>query len=329
MMVPTHSGEPERVLLTGATGFIGRHLHPALIEMGAKVRCASRDVERARRGQPDWDWVHFDADDPSTFDSALEGCGAVVYLVHSMAAGTGYAERETRSADAMREAGGRAGLRRLVYVGGVAPSGPASAHLESRLETGRRLRANGAPTVELRAGMVIGAGSTSWQIVRDLAARLPAMLLPKWLGNRSSPVAIDDVVMAAVTALYDESVKPGWYDVPGSEAIRHRDLLNRVARIMGRRPAMLSVPVLTPRLSSYWLALVTRADLVVARELVLGLQCDLVPLGPSLWTTAGRAFSATALDDAVRNALKDENDHESIAFARIVERLRDHEGGSG
>lgn len=320
--------EAQRVLITGATGFIGRHLHPALVAAGAEVRAATRDLARARRMRPDWDWVHFDADDPSTFAAALEGCDALVYLVHSMAAGPGYDERERAAADAMREAARRAGVRRIVYVGGVAPAGRASKHLRSRLETGERLRADGAPTIELRAGMVIGAGSTSWQIVRDLAARLPAMLLPQWLGNRSSPVFIDDVVLAIVTALYDDAVKPGWYEVPGPEAIRHRELLDRVADMMGRRPAMLSVPVLTPRLSSYWLALVTRADLAVAKELVLGLQYDLLPHGPSIWDVASHPACPTALADAVKSALDDEETLESSAFARIVERIEHHRVGA-
>jgi hypothetical protein len=154
--------------------------------------------------------------------------------------------------------------------------------------------------------MIVGAGSASWQIVRDLAARLPAMVLPRWLGNRSSPVAIDDVVAALLWAVDTAPTESAWYDVPGAEVLTHRELITRVAHVMGKRPAMLEVPVVTPALSSYWIALVTRIGLELARELVQGLQSDLLPRGEPVWTRLG-GQQPVDLERAALLALADED----------------------
>lgn len=294
-----------RALLTGATGFVGSHLYPALVAAGWRVRCASRRPERAQAASPDREWVRFDVTDRASMRAALEGCEVAYYLVHGMAEGAGYPEREARGAVDFREAAQDAGLRRIVYLGGVAPAGEPSRHLASRLETGRLLRAGKVPAVELRAAMIIGAGSGSWQIVRDLAARLPAMVLPRWLQHTSCPVHIDDVVRALVHAADMPLESSVWLDVPGPERIAHRDLLRRVAAVMDKRPRLVSVPVLTPRLSSYWIALVTRADLGLAQELVEGLRSDLVPSGPSIWDTMDGG--PMPLDQAIRRALAQES----------------------
>jgi nucleoside-diphosphate-sugar epimerase len=157
------------------------------------------------------------------------------------------------------------------------------------------------PTVELRAAMILGPGGGSWQIVRDLSARLPAMVLPKWLEHTSWPVFIDDVVRALVYAADMPLDGSTWLDVPGAERIAHRALLQRVARAMRRTPRLLNVPVLTPRLSSYWIALVTRADLALAKELVEGLRSNLEPSGPTIWKHL--PSGPTALDVAIERTL--------------------------
>ena len=193
-----------------------------------------------------------------------------------------------------------------MYLGGVAPQGPSSQHLQSRLRTGEMLRAGPTPTWELRAAMIIGWRSASWVMVRDLAARLPAMVLPRWLLYRSNPIAIDDVVSALLAPLHRRDIPAGWYDLPGPESVTHRDLLRRVAGQMGNHPRFVHVPVLTPRLSSYWIALVTRVDLHLARELVQGLQSDLEPrAGRSLWRLLPDR-EPIPLDAAIRAALADE-----------------------
>ena len=167
--------EPERrVLLTGATGFVGNALYPALCAAGFSVRCASRDDIRATQARPERTWVKLDVGDRDTTARALEGCEVAYYLVHGMASeGAGYRRAELRQAEVFAEAAEAAGVHRIIYLGGVSPEEPGSEHLQSRQEVGERLRAGRVPTVELRASMIIGHGSLSWLIVRDLAARLP------------------------------------------------------------------------------------------------------------------------------------------------------------
>ncbi len=298
------------MLLTGATGFVGRNLLPSL-EQSFRVLCATRDVSRARRADPGRDWVHFDIGKPETFEPAMRGCHSLVYLVHSMGDGAGYEEREANAARELRRVAAETEVKRIVYLGGPAPRGPVSPHLRSRLETGRLLREGRVPVVELRASMIIGHGSASWQMVEDLASRLPAMVLPRWLSNSSSPVGIDDVVVAVTTAL-DDAVPRGWYDVPGADYVTHRELLMSVCAALGKRPKVVGVPIVTPSLSSYWIALVTRTDLHLARELVQGLQSDLLPSGRSIWELCADHEPVT-LSTAIERALAAER---SLARAR-------------
>lgn len=296
-----------KVLLTGATGFVGSHVAVALRAAGHEVRCATRSPERARARSPELAWVALDLEEPATIEPALTGCDAAVFLVHGMGPGHGdddYPERERAGAEAFAAAAGRVGLRRIVYLGGVVPARGASRHLRSRERTGEILRAGPTETIELRAAMVIGAGSASWVMVRDLARRLPAMVLPRWLRNTSFPIAIEDVVFGIVAALALPPAASAIYDLPGLERLTHRDMLIRAAAAMGHRRLMISVPVLTPRLSSYWIALVTRTSLAMAKELVEGVRHDLEPLDRSLWDEIGHR--PMSLDDAIRRALADE-----------------------
>lgn len=304
----------ERVLLTGATGFVGSRLEPVLRAAGHDVLCASRNPDAARAKQPGRTWIPFDVADRDSIRRALEGRTAAYYLVHELRGGGDYPEREAKAADAFAIAAREAGLRRVVYLGGVAPAGAVSKHLRSRLRTGELLRAS-APTIELRAAMIVGRGSASWTMVRDLSARLPAMVLPKWTRFRSSPVAIDDVLAALSFALEMPSEAGSeWLDVPGPETMTHAEILRRAAAVFGKRPPMLPVPVLTPLLSSYWVALVTRVDLPMARELVAGLQSDLVPSGPSIWDRMPPRELAS-FERAIRVAI-DEEQRERSHVAR-------------
>jgi uncharacterized protein YbjT (DUF2867 family) len=294
---------PERVLLTGATGFIGRNLHGPLAAAGHAVRCLSRKPEEARARWPDRDWVGGDVGDPGTLARAMEGCATAYYLVHGMAsARAGWVDDELRWAEDFAQAAGEAGVGRVVYLGGVAPRGEPSEHLRSRLETGEVLRTGPVPCLELRAGMIVGAGSASWTIVRDLAARLPAMVLPAWLAHRSEPVGVDDVVAALVAGSRIDLPGSTWWDVPGPEALSGKEILLRVAAVMGRRPILLDVPLVTPRLSSHWIRLVTRADYGLARELVEGLTSDLLATRPGYWAAAGLP-APMPLEEAARRAL--------------------------
>lgn len=301
------------MLIVGGTGFVGRHLGPALAARGWDVRIGSRRSPSCT----------VDLDRPETLAPALAGCDAAVYLVHRMADPGDLADAERRNARAFRDAAERAGLRRVVYLGGPTPAGVPSEHLASRIATGEILRGGSVSTIELRAGMIVGEGSESWTICRDLALRLPVMLLPSWLGTRSQPIGIDDVVGALADALDDPHAGSAWFDLPGPETLTARAILERIAAIRGMRPVMVPVPVLTPRLSSAWLKLVTRADYRVARKLVEGLAHDLVSEGPSWWTHVGRA--PEPFDDAARKALLSEGTPDRGArWERLAARVARH-----
>lgn len=310
----------ERILLTGATGFIGRHLHPALVKAGHRVRCLTRNPDPSRARWPDRDWVGGDVGDPGSLARAMEGCSTAYYLVHGMAAARpGWANEELRWAGDFAEAAGQAGVQRVIYLGGVAPRGEPSEHLRSRLQTGEVLRGGAVPCLELRAGMIIGTGSASWTIVRDLAARLPGMVLPAWLAHRSEPVAVDDVVAALVAGAGIALPGGTWWDLPGPEALSGKEILLRVAAVMGRKPVLLDVPLVTPRLSSHWIRLVTRADFGLARELVEGLTSDLLATRPGYWAAAGLP-APIALEEAARRALAAEAGTLALS-GRIAEAL--------
>lgn len=297
---------PGRILLTGATGFVGDAVYPMLRARGWQVTCATRSPQAARIRQPDRRWVHVDVDDPRTLAPALIGHKASLYLVHGMRGAKGdYIEREALAAQRFGQAAQEAGLQRVVYLGGILPAGPVSTHLASRIEAGRALRTAFSQTVELRASMIIGAKSESWMMVRDLATRLPALVLPAWLGSKTQPIAIDDVVFALVEALALPPSRAGVYDVPGPETLSGYAILKRVAHAQGQDPYMLRVPHLAPRLTQPWVRWLTRADGRIAKELVQGLTSDIVAHGKRIWDYVP-AHERLSFDEAVRRALRDE-----------------------
>jgi uncharacterized protein YbjT (DUF2867 family) len=297
----------DTILLTGATGFVGRGLWPALARQGYQVRCMTRDAESARARFPQQEWVSGDISRPEMLARALQGCQAAYYLVHGMAEGApDFRRREVLGAECFAQAAREAGLERIVYLGGVAPAGKPSEHLLSRLEVGQTLRQGSVPTIELRASMIIGYGSLSWLIVRDLAARLPFMVLPRWLQSLTEPIGIDDVVVALTAALEVPLSGGQWFDIPGLEVLSCQQILVRTARLLGLKPpVMLQVPVLTPRLSSHWVRFVTRAEWSVAREVVLGLGSDLLSQSHAYWTLIGHS-ACCSFDEAARRALEAE-----------------------
>jgi uncharacterized protein YbjT (DUF2867 family) len=280
---------PERsLLLTGATGFVGRAVEPALAREGWRVRCLTRDLARAPNPEPTIDWVQGDVADSAACARAVDGCEAALYLVHGIGEGSDYHRQEVRAALTFSKAAAAAGVERIVYLGGVAPTGAGSLHLRSRLDVGEALRAGPVKTLELRASMIVGCGSLSWLIVRDLAARLPLMVLPQWLKSRTQPVAIDDVVTALVRALDLPLNASAWFDLPGPVALSGKEILVETAQIMGLpHPHMVEVPFLSPRLSSLWVRFVTRARWSVAREVVIGLTEDLLAQDDRFWQLVG------------------------------------------
>lgn len=293
------------MLLTGATGFIGSHLYPALVAAGHEVICGTRNPLRARHQYPKRSWVKLDINQENTLANALQECEAAFYLVHSMSDGGDYAKQEAEGAKNFLLAAENAGVKRIVYLGGVTPAqGKISDHLKSRMKTGEILRGGSVSTIELRAAMIIGAGSASFTMVKDLAQRLPAMLLPRWLRNSSHPVGVDDVLRSLLFSLTFKHQGSKILEVPGPERISHKDLLNRTASVLGHKRMMINVPVLTPRLSSYWIAAVTRVDLKLAQELVEGVRYDLDPTGQIIWQLSGE--TPVSIVDATELALADE-----------------------
>ncbi|HEX4445625.1 MAG TPA: NAD(P)H-binding protein, partial [Polyangiaceae bacterium] len=296
-----------RILVLGATGFVGRALVDALVDAGEEVRAASRHANSGDERDPGPPQrVRCDLRKPETLAAVLEGVDCVYYLVHSMGEGRpDFRAVERECAHNLARAAEASGCRRVVYLGGVAPRGEPSEHLASRLEVGSILRDGGVPTVELRAAMIIGVGSVSWKIVRDLALRLPIMILPRWLDSRTRPIAIADVVVALLDARRITIEESEWFDIPGPEVLSARQILRRVALLRGRHIPMLRVPVLTPRLSALWLQFVTGANYAVARELVLGLGEDLLPRDARYWRLIGHE-TLRSFDDAAELALEAE-----------------------
>lgn len=295
--------ERKTVVVAGATGFVGSRVVPALEAAGYDVRAGTRNPQAAQKREPAHTWVRFDVEEAASMRAALAGADALVFLVHQMREHRGdLLEAERTAAQHVLAAAEAAGIRRIVYLGGPDPGRGASAHLEARLETGRVLRSSTVlTTLELQAAMIIGVGSESWLMVRDLARRLPIMVLPQWLERRSAPVGIDDVTTAIVRCVdLDEPSRT--LPLPGPEILPASAILVRVAAASGVRPVMIPVPILTPRLSSHWIRLVTRADFTIARQLVDGLSTDLIPDPDDFWRRCPD-LHPTPLDEVIRSAL--------------------------
>jgi uncharacterized protein YbjT (DUF2867 family) len=254
---------------------------------------------------------------------ALDGCRAALYLVHGIGEGADYHRREVRAAATFSAAAAAAGVERIVYLGGVAPTGTGSAHLRSRLEVGEALRAGSVKTIELRASMIVGHGSLSWLMVRDLAARLPVMVLPRWLKSRTQPIAIDDVVIALLRALELPLTESAWFDIPGPVTLSGKEILEATARVMGLEPpGMLEVPLLSPRLSSLWVRFVTRAQWSVAREVVVGLTEDLLAQDDRFWQLIQHPHRFS-FAEAARLALDAERGQRRVQGTwGVIERMR-------
>ena len=268
------------ILVTGATGYIGGRLVPQLLSKGYRVRCLARDPERLR-GR-DWtgevEVVAGDVLDRGSLGPALAGCGAAYYLVHSMAAGEGsFCERDLRAARNFAAAAGEAGLDRVIYLGGLGRrSERLSTHLTSRHEVGDVLRGGPVPATELCAAMIIGSGSASFEMLRALVKRLPVMVCPRWVSNRTQPIAIGSV-LAYLTGCLEQPATAGQVlDVGGPDVLTYKEMMERFAAAQGWRRYILVVPVLTPRLSAYWANLVTPVPASIAFPIIEGLKSETV-----------------------------------------------------
>jgi uncharacterized protein YbjT (DUF2867 family) len=294
------------VLLTGATGYVGGRLAPRLVRDAdaapGTLRLLARDPARlpsALRPHA----VRGDALSGDGLDAALDGVDVAYYLIHSMggsASGSAsFAERDRRAAETFGTAAARAGVRRVIYLGGLS-GGVSSAHLRSREEVAEILARHVPRLVHVRAAMVIGPGGASFEMLRALVRRLPAMICPRWIDTRTQPVALTDMVHA-LRALRDRDDVAGDVELGGADVLSYREMMERTARVLGRRPPLvIRVPVLTPRLSSYWVQLVTPVDAGLVRPLVDGLREEMVVRTPP---PPGVNDAPLGFDEAVRAAL--------------------------
>jgi uncharacterized protein YbjT (DUF2867 family) len=264
-------------LVFGASGYIGSNLVPRLLASGKRVRATARNVEvleaRAWNGV---ECVAADALRPETLAAALQGVEVAFYLVHSMAAGSGFSALDREAARNFGRAAAAAGVRRIVYLGGLMPEGARSEHLRSRAETGEVLRQSGVPVTELRAGMIIGPGSAAYEVIRDLVNHLPVMITPRWVRSRSTPIALDDLLAYLVAVADIDAAAGKVLDAGGGEIVTYEQIMRCYGRRVGKHPLILPVPVLSPGLSSLWLRLITSVPVGIAKALVQGLEHDFI-----------------------------------------------------
>ncbi len=303
----------ECILLTGATGYVGGRLLPLLVADGRRVRCLARQAERlASRVPAGVEVVPGDVLDPDSLALAMQGVSAAYYLIHSMGATGDFESQDRVAADNFAAAARASGVRRIIYLGGLGEDdADLSAHLRSRHEVGARLRAGGVPVLELRASIIIGSGSLSFEMIRALVERLPVMLTPRWVEVTAQPIAIGDV-LAYLRAAAAIDLGPGSQvvDIGGPDQVSYGELMREYARQRGLRRWMLRVPTLTPRLSSLWLGLVTPLYARIGRKLVDSLRHPTVVRDPR----ARRLFAVQPL--GVREAIASALRHEDTGFAR-------------
>ncbi|WP_343909839.1 NAD(P)H-binding protein [Nocardioides aquiterrae] len=262
------------VLVTGATGFIGRHLVPDLVDRGHTVRAMTRHPETYDGpGEP----VAGDVSDPGSLAAPLEGVDVAVYLVHSLD-DDAFEERDAEAAKAFGLAAAASGVRQIVYLGGLGKDdADLSPHLRSRREVERLLGEAGVPVTTLRAAIVVGAGGISWEMTRQLIKNLPGMVVPKWASTRTQPIALDDVVRYLAGVIGREEAYGRAFEIGGPDQLSYVDMLQQAAEVIdGHRVPIVTVPVLTPRLSSYWISFVTNVDATTGRNLIESMGTEVI-----------------------------------------------------
>lgn len=287
-----------RVLVAGSSGFVGGRLCPALADAGHEVLAMTR---RPERYQGTGTAVRGDVQDERSLLDAMKGADAAYYLVHSLGSGD-FERRDADAALAFGRAAAEAGLRRIVYLGGLGDDADdLSPHLRSRREVERLLASGGVPVTVLRAGIIVGDGGISWELTRQLVERLPVMVTPTWVRTRTQPIALADVVRYLVGVLEPPEAEGRAFDIGGTDVLAYVDMLRRVAALQGRILVVVPVPLLSPRLSSYWLSLVTTVDPRTGRTLVDSMTNEVVVRDDAIRTVV--PFEPMDYDDAVLQAL--------------------------
>jgi uncharacterized protein YbjT (DUF2867 family) len=286
-----------RVVVFGATGTIGR---PLVSQLGQEhdVVAVSRSPQPASE---EVTWAQADATDPQSLAPVLDGADAAYYLVHSLGAAD-FEERDLRAAETTAQAAEAAGVRQLVYLGGLGDDSPdLSPHLRSRRDTGLRLASGAVPVTTVRAAMVVGRGSAAFETIVALVDRLPAMITPRWVSTRTQPIALGDVVAYLAGVCGQEAALGETFDAGGPEVMTYREMMERIARLRARSPRIVEVPVLTPYLSALWLHVITPVKAGVARPLVEGLRNETVVRDERIRELV--PIRLTPFDDAAREAL--------------------------
>ncbi len=290
------------ILITGATGFIGKRLTRRLLDEGFSVRCLVRNTAS---GVPDGaEIVTGDMLSPLTLGKAMAGVDTAYYLVHSMSGGrAGFERRDREAAENFVAAANKAGVRRVIYLGGLGETGDdLSEHLKSRLVVADILKKGSFATTFLRAAIIIGAGGASFEMIRALVKHLPVMITPRWVTTRCQPIAVDDVIDYLAGCLIDERTSGRTFDIGGPDVLTYREMMERLASLDGRKLYILPVPVLTPKLSSYWVGFITPVPPSVSMPLIEGLKNEVICRDTTIRDII--PLQLKSYDEAVRSALK-------------------------
>ena len=271
--------DEKNILVTGATGYIGGRLVPQLLASGYKVRVLVRDPERllGRNWSHEVEVSQGDVLKPETLASALDGIRAAYYLIHSMQGSTDFHERDLLAARNFSQAAKKAGIEQIIYLGGLGnPEEDLSEHLASRQATGEILAQAGVPVTEFRAAIIVGSGSISFEMIRYLTERIPVMMCPRWVYTRVQPISIDDVLSYLLSALETPDCQGRVIEIGGADVFTYGDMLQGYAEVRDLRRVLISVPVLSPRLSSYWVHWMTPVPVAITRPLVEGLRNEVI-----------------------------------------------------
>ncbi len=313
-----------RILVTGATGYVGDCLVPRLLGRGYPVRVLVRDVDRLRHKSWRSQVETFvgDVGEAKALETSLLGIDIAYYLIHSMTAGGRFAQRDVDLATRFARAARAAGVRRIIYLGGLGEPGPAlSEHLRSRQETGAALASAGVPVTEFRAAVIVGAGSISFEMIRYLTERIPLMICPRWVFRRIQPIAIDDALAYLVAALDDRGDESRIIEIGGADILTYGTMIKDYARQRGLRRILLPVPVLTPKLSSHWVHWTTPVVAAYARPLIEGLRSEVV-VGDDSASHMFANVHPIGYDESLRRALGElQPEHFEQVAASIREQL--------